>query len=338
MREGLWLKGALHCHSTISDGLLNPEDVARFYEERDYAFLTITDHNKICKLKCFSGVYQPGVEVSMGKCKLGEPYHIVALGVDDPAILNLKDAQLFIDCVNEADGLTFIAHPYWSNLLHEDLIQIEGYVGIEVYNASCDVEVAKGYGLTHWDNLLSSRRRAWGLAVDDSHKYILPPRDADGGWVWINVDDANPDEILNSIREGRFYSSMAPKIVSFKCGSNRLQVESSPINRLNVVTANGRGFSISLETLMKFIKDWEKPHKRRLLCKFIEDFDHVSEESKQEIYLETRNEMLAVEINEGGITKFEVKGVGKELLRPYLRVEVIDKEGRYAWINPITHF
>lgn len=337
MRKGLWLKGAVHCHSTVSDGLLSPEDVARFYEMRGYNFLAITDHNKICAVKKFSGIYQPGVEVSRGKCKLGESYHIVALGVNDPTILDVEDAQLFIDRVNDMNGLTFIAHPYWSGLVHEDLVQLEGYIGIEVYNTGCDVEVAKGYSLTHWDNLLSSHRKIWGLAVDDSHTYFFPTKDADGGWIWINVDDASPDKILKSMREGRFYATTAPKIVTLKYEPNHLQIKSSPISRLNIVTANGRGLSISLKTIVSLIKDWKDSHKRKLLRdKLVNDFDYIYEESKQKIYLETvRNEKFIIEMKDKGMIKFEAK---KEFKYSYMRIEVIDEKGRYAWINPITHF
>lgn len=335
MQKGLWLKGAIHCHSTVSDGLLNPEDVARFYEARGYTLLSITDHHKIVsKVKCFNGIYQPGVEISRDKCKLGEPYHIVALGVDDPAILDIKDAQLLIDYVNDVGGLTFIAHPYWSSLLHEDLIRLEGYVGIEVYNTGCDVEVAKGYSLTHWDDLLSSGKKVWGLAVDDSHSYLLPLKDADGGWIWVNVDDENSDEILKSIREGRFYSSMAPKITTFKYASNYLRIESSPISRLNIVTINGRGLSISLEAITNLIRDWRDPYKRKLLRdEFVRDFDYVNEEEGRKIYLETvTNKTFAVEMKDAGIVKFEAKG---EFKYPYIRIEIIDNKGRYAWVNPI---
>jgi len=63
----------------------------------------------------------------------------------------------------------------------------------------------------------------------------------------------NPDEMLKSIREGRFYFSMAPKIIAFKYESNYLRIESSPISRINIV--NGGGFSLSLETIERFIND-----------------------------------------------------------------------------------
>jgi hypothetical protein len=335
MNEGLWLKGALHCHSKASDGLLNPEDVAHFYGSRGYGFLSITDHEKISRVKCFSGIYQCGVEVSRGKCVLGEQYHIVALGIEDPAILRIGDAQLFIDRVNDEGGLAFIAHPYWSNLVHEDLVRLEGYVGVEVYNAGCDVEVAKGYSAVHWDSVLSLNKKVWGLAVDDSHRYFRRPLDADGGWVWINVKDADPDEVLRSIRDGRFYASMAPKITRFAYTPNAIEVESTPISRLDLITANGRGRSISVETVMGLLNDWMDPYRRRLCEGLLSRLECVNEGSKQRIYLETvGGEKFMAEKNEFGIVRLEARA---NLKYPYIRVELTDGEGRHAWINPILN-
>ena len=41
---GRWFRGNLHTHSTNSDGLLSPEEVLRFYKDRGYDFLAISDH------------------------------------------------------------------------------------------------------------------------------------------------------------------------------------------------------------------------------------------------------------------------------------------------------
>ena len=38
--EGLWLKGNLHSHSTVSDGLFTPLEMARMYADH-----SMTDHN-----------------------------------------------------------------------------------------------------------------------------------------------------------------------------------------------------------------------------------------------------------------------------------------------------
>ncbi|MBS7639459.1 MAG: hypothetical protein QW600_01140 [Candidatus Bathyarchaeia archaeon] len=333
MREGLWLKGSIHCHSTMSDGLLSPDEVARFYGERGYNFLSITDHEKISCVKYFRGVYQFGVEVSRGKGRLNEPYHIVVLGVNDDAILKINDAQLLIDYVNDSGGIAFIAHPYWSNLVYEDLAQLEGYIGIEIYNFGCDVEVAKGYGLAHWDSLLSSNRRVWGMAVDDSHRYFRLPIDADGGWIWINAYDESPEGVLKSIRDGRFYSSMSPKVFSFRWTPNLLHVESTPIDRLNIITANGRGLSISLTTIFKLLEEWRRPRGREMCENIIADLDYISDGEKQKVYVElVRGGEIMVEFSGEGATVFRVE---REFNYPYIRVELLDREGKYAWINPI---
>jgi len=112
----------------------------------------------------------------------------VALGVDDPDINNLTSPSGVIDKVKSAEGLVIIAHPSWSSLVHKDLASLKDYDGIEVYNTGCD-EVAKGYAVSHWDNLLSMGRECLGYTVDDSHRYHVPPIDANGGWIYLEKPD-----------------------------------------------------------------------------------------------------------------------------------------------------
>ena len=40
-------KGNMHCHSTLSDGKMTPEELKEFYKARGYSFLAITDHDHI---------------------------------------------------------------------------------------------------------------------------------------------------------------------------------------------------------------------------------------------------------------------------------------------------
>ena len=40
-----WFKGNLHTHSTQSDGILDPAEVARRYQEQGWNFLALTDHD-----------------------------------------------------------------------------------------------------------------------------------------------------------------------------------------------------------------------------------------------------------------------------------------------------
>jgi len=40
-------KGNMHCHSTLSDGKMTPEELKEFYKAKGYSFLAITDHEHI---------------------------------------------------------------------------------------------------------------------------------------------------------------------------------------------------------------------------------------------------------------------------------------------------
>ena len=40
-----WVKGNIHTHTTESDGDADPKSVMKWYEDHEYDFLVITDHN-----------------------------------------------------------------------------------------------------------------------------------------------------------------------------------------------------------------------------------------------------------------------------------------------------
>ena len=47
---GRWFKGNLHTHTTNSDGLLTPSQIAFLYKANGYDFLSITDHGKLTNI------------------------------------------------------------------------------------------------------------------------------------------------------------------------------------------------------------------------------------------------------------------------------------------------
>lgn len=77
----------LHCHSTVSDGLLSPADVARRAHANGVDLLALTDHDEvggIDEARAVAGElglgFVPGVEISVSFA--GETIHIVGLGID----------------------------------------------------------------------------------------------------------------------------------------------------------------------------------------------------------------------------------------------------------------
>jgi len=330
--EGLWVKAALHCHSRASDGSLEPEKVVEYYSSRGYRVISLTDHSKITLVgENGDWLTIPGVEASKGRGVLGASYHLVALGVRDQELLAIGDPQEFIDAVNEAGGLVFIAHPYWSSLVHEDLTSLNGYIGIEVYNTGCDVEVAKGYSTTHWDNLLSAGLRRWGLAVDDAHRYTAPPLDSDGGWVWLRLDGLDENSVLKALRDGRFYSSTGPRILRLELNASGVSLESTPVSRINLVSYNGRGFCVSLKMLRNLVEAWRSLEGRSRLERVVDSVEIVEEEGREEVFVKAgRIKAMAKRVPEG-LVGFRIEA---ELGSRYVRVEVVDRDGGVAWSNP----
>lgn len=77
----------LHCHSTVSDGLLSPADVARRAHANGVDLLALTDHDEVGGIDEAQAVaaelglgFAPGVEISVSFA--GETIHIVGLGID----------------------------------------------------------------------------------------------------------------------------------------------------------------------------------------------------------------------------------------------------------------
>src|SRR6187431_384148 len=52
-----WFKGNLHTHTVNSDGDSTPDDVVRWYRERDYQFLVLTDHNYLTSVDGLNAVH-----------------------------------------------------------------------------------------------------------------------------------------------------------------------------------------------------------------------------------------------------------------------------------------
>ena len=143
---GVWLKGNLHTHTTMSDGVRTPQKVVDHYGKNGYDFLSITDHGVLVDpspLDDRGMVLIPGQEISVGNSLAGTTYHIVAANIKEtikmPDFDHSQDPQRAIDLAAEQGGFTILAHPYWSGLHTQDLLRLTGYLGVEIYNTYCDV-------------------------------------------------------------------------------------------------------------------------------------------------------------------------------------------------------
>jgi hypothetical protein len=249
--KGRWFKGNVHTHSTCSDGTKTPKQLVELYSIAGYDFLSITDHSIVTDIEGLGDnnfLLIPGEEICIGKSHAATPYHIVALGIQDTLPFrdfdkNL-DPQLVIDYINDTEGISILAHPYWSGMNHKDLMRINDYHGVEIYNTSCEYERNTGFSGSHIDDLIVSGRRPWIYAVDDHHGAERPllPLDATDAWIMVKSQSLRTDDIMHGIKKGFFYSSTGPELKDITINQDGvISVECSPVKEISFVSTPSLG-------------------------------------------------------------------------------------------------
>ncbi len=248
---GNWYRGNLHAHTTVSDGDTTPDELAAHYRESGYDFLFITDHNRVADTEGLSTgefLVLPGAELSVVGAGGSPAYHVVALGVrDTDGLSGGMDVQSALDIVLNKGGLSVVAHPYWSGLTARDLLGLRDYIGIEVYNTSCDFSIGKGCSAVHWDTLLAAGRAVWGIAADDVHWHFSDTRpvDACGGWVMVKAPALAPEHILHALRSGHFYASTGAHITNIAMDGEDVVVSVPEARRVNFIANGSAGQSVT---------------------------------------------------------------------------------------------
>ena len=233
--NGRWLRGNLHAHTTNSDGVFSLAELVRRYEECGYDFLVITDHDKITPLNDVSTplILLSGCEVTAGGG------HIVAIGVTAP-IEPHQPRQTVIDAINAQGGIAVLAHPNWGERFchwrQEELVTLQGYAGIEVFNGNILRDSGSPLASDRWDMLLSGGRLCWGYGTDDTHNEL----DIANGWTMVQVDELTPHALVQALRDGRCYASTGVSFETIECDGTRLRIETRNASRIAFVGKHGR--------------------------------------------------------------------------------------------------
>lgn len=252
--EGLWLKGNLHSHSTVSDGLFTPLEMTRMYADHGYAFLSMTDHNVLVphselpeeEIILLTGL-EHDIEYSADKCT-----HVVgncAAGKDKTDYLckryfadELTDQQL-VDMMRADGQFVSLAHPVWSRMEPEEILGLENLHAIEVFNNGTEHLCHGGNAEIWWDMLLRHGKKVFATAVDDVHV----ADDLFGGWIQVKAARRSREAILDAVFSGAYYASTGPVIHDFGMDGLNVYVECSPCREIHFVTYPPRGKSVFAE-------------------------------------------------------------------------------------------
>ena len=241
---GTWLRCALHTHTTNSDGELAPDKVVSHYERCAFDVLALTDHfvrSEAPSTDSLLVIPSAEIDATAG----GENAHVLALGVSEgPTRPEGEFAQLeeVVRWVLRHGGVPYLAHTYWSGLRTDRWEGCPGLVGIEVYNAGCELEVGRGLGGTHWDEALERGRLLFGIATDDSHH---PGYDTALAWVWARCAERSAGAVLEALRTGAFYSSCGPVIHELEVTDDAVVVRCTPVASAILMAGRRRGSSVN---------------------------------------------------------------------------------------------
>ena len=241
LSDGHWVRGNLHNHPRPLD---NPSSICSRYAQSGYGFLALTEHDRTWTHKEIADwdrcgiVLLPGNEVSKNGCHL---LHIGANTHVEP----LENRQAVIDQINADGGFAVLNHPNHgvrhSHTPIEQLETLEGYLGIEIYNAGGIMSKGSPLATDKWDILLSAGRRVWGFASDDYHR----PADAGRAWIVGYLRERTVDGVMEMLRSGRFYCSTGVTVDEIETDGRRIRVRAANAGRIVALREGSAGIAVT---------------------------------------------------------------------------------------------
>ncbi|MCB9454363.1 MAG: CehA/McbA family metallohydrolase [Anaerolineaceae bacterium] len=248
-KPGLFYKGNLHTHSTLSDGQLAPDAICRLYAELGYDFIALTDHfmqqynfpladTRAFRTETFTTLL--GAELHTGQTELGQLWHILAVGLplDFPPPPPGETGPEITARALAAGAYVAVAHPAWYHLTEADILSLGADVhAIEIYNGTSHDHNDAPDSWYIMDVLTERGYRYSACATDDTHARSNR-NDVGLGWVHVKSEALEPDALLAALKAGHYYSSTGPEIFDIQLEPGRkLTVRCSPAERIFIVGA-----------------------------------------------------------------------------------------------------
>jgi hypothetical protein len=311
--DGEWLKTALHTHTSVTDGELEPNAVAANHEWAGFDVLAITDHWTLTHVPSTEHLLViTGAELAVDPLGPGRYTEILAIGIDDipddPGgdrmyweeidnylFKTFPDLTTAAAHITGQGGAAFVAHPYWSGLTPEVILGAEGLTGIELFNASSHRENGRGDSSYIWDLALEAGMSLSAIATDDSH---YPQFDIGDAWTMVRSADRTRETVLDALRHHRTYASNGPMLHDVARDGDGIEVRCSPCASVGLHSRYQEGWSVRAD------------HRGR------QEFARILERDDR-----------------GMIVRASFRPPIEDL--PFVRVVATDGEGRSAWTNPV---
>lgn len=265
-----YYKTNLHCHSTVSDGRLTPENMKAAYMARGYSVVAFTDHNRYVNHKHLNDekfLAIAALETDIDDfCNRGNDYsrlctyHFnwydtrpdyrteekVKLSKPRRRYHDIEFLNQYIMEMSEMGFLCCYNHPYWSLQNYEEYKNLKGLWGMEIYNHGCEMDGMNGYNPQVYDEMLRSGQKLYCASTDDNHnieKFNDSLCDSFGGYIMVGAKEFTYKGIIEALERGDFYSCVspdgrteAPMIYSMTLAGRKLYVQCSPAEKIFIKT------------------------------------------------------------------------------------------------------
>lgn len=202
-------KANLHCHSSLSDGKLSPEELKAIYKDHGYSLLAITDHeapknhsdlnddefltitgyeayirkNSECRFDAYSeeihmNLFAKNPEneaivcYNPNYCKyVPRELHdeYKKVGSSAKREYSVRYINEFVKTAKENGYIVAYNHPWWSMESEADMLAYDGFFSMEMCNYGCYVTSRLEYNAALYDKMLKKGKKIFCHSADDNH-------------------------------------------------------------------------------------------------------------------------------------------------------------------------
>ncbi len=251
--KGHWYKANLHSHSTVSDGVLTPEEAKAAYKAKGYQIYAYSDHHVLVphpELKDESFLPITSVECSLKDYRdpdnyERQTYHLNFFAKDEncsefpdfPRRELEKKGEYSVEIINDliakANAAGFLSqynHPFWSTQTVKDFAPLEGLWGFEVFNGGSQV-AKRGWGDQQFVEMMWEGKYLCPTAGDDNHSNADetdPKDDSFRCFTMIRAEKLEYNTVLKAMEQGELYASTGPTIEEIFVEDGRVHIKTSP--------------------------------------------------------------------------------------------------------------
>jgi len=220
-----WYKGNTHTHTILCGHAdTRPKLVARWYHDRGYHFLCLSEHNQFidpAEVSLPEDRRDDFILIPSEEITGSQVVHTTGMNIDGLVDWRYQDpekrkiVQNHVDLTRRAGGVPILNHPNfrWA-LSAEDIGSVSRLHLFELFNGHPHV---RNFGDAEhpgtealWDALLTGGMAMYGVSSDDAHIFKERDRELSNpgrGWVMVRAEKLTSAAIAAAMERGDFYAT-----------------------------------------------------------------------------------------------------------------------------------